>query len=103
MDLIGSVNHILNFILLLYSDPLLPRRIVETVISYIKDFTSNLILASLKKDIMEVLERNKVPTLVSKEIIYCIDSYDNIFTYIDTEDKRRKDFHRKHVRGWVVE
>ena len=48
MDLLFIVNHILKFILALYGNPNLPRKVVNIVIDYFHQFISE-IYTCLKK------------------------------------------------------
>ena len=74
--------------LMLYADPILPKRTVNDVISYMKKFVGKMLFVSIKKDIILVFEKYEVSPLVLKEVLNCIQNHEQIFIYIDTEDKR---------------
>ena len=57
MDLLFIINNILSFTLCLYADPVLPRNVVDTVINFLKNFITNILITSLKKDIIDALKK----------------------------------------------
>lgn len=55
MNLITNVNFILAFILFLYGDPNLPRKVVNDVVNFFHEFIKTIFISSLKEDIMMLL------------------------------------------------
>ena len=57
MDLLFIINNILSFTLRLYADLVLPRNVVDIVINFLKTFITNILIISLKKDIIDALKK----------------------------------------------
>ena len=51
MEYVSLVDGILNFILLLYGLPNLPRNIIDVVIEFLNNFIKNVVLKSLEHSI----------------------------------------------------
>lgn len=98
MDFINVINHILTFILCLYGDPNLPRKIVDDVMKFIHDFLISIFVPSLKSDILSILKRENISNSVLYEINQCFDQHGKIFETVDTESKR---FHLLRQRGFI--
>lgn len=82
------INYIISFILSLYGDPNLPRKIVDVVITFFNSFLQEVYVPSLKKDILAVLERENIGDSSLMEIKKCFDKYGTIFEKVNTEAKR---------------
>lgn len=87
MDLILMINHIITFILLLYGDPNLPRKIIDVVIAFINNFMREVFIPSLKNDILTILEKENIGDYSLMEIKTCFNKYGKIFETVDTEAK----------------
>lgn len=88
MDHVQIINHILTFILALYADPNLPRKVVSTVITFFSNFLINIFIPSLKHEILAVLRNENISDSSVKEIEKCFDRYSFIFNDVDSESKR---------------
>lgn len=88
MDYLVLLNHIISFILVLYQDPNLPRKIVDVVINYMNDFYCQQLLPSLKNEIINILQNEKVSNeaLVKLDTVFREQSL--IFDKVNTEAKR---------------
>lgn len=92
------MNHILTFILSLYGDPNLPRKIVDVTINFILDFLINVFVPSLKADILAVLKNENISNSALFDINECFDRHSKIFDYFETEAKR---FNLLRQRGFI--
>lgn len=88
MDSKVILNHIVTFILFLYGNASYPRRIVQDFIDYMRDFTVNIFLPSLKSDIIAILQQNYDNDTTLYEIEQCFRKHGQIFDSIDTEPRR---------------
>lgn len=53
------LDKILSFMLLLYANPALPRKIVQIVFDFVKDFIETTLLLSIEDDVIELLTKKK--------------------------------------------
>ncbi|KAJ8684636.1 hypothetical protein QAD02_020429 [Eretmocerus hayati] len=83
-------SFILTFILELYADPYLNRKIVDTVILFLESFLGNVLLPCLKNDILKIFEGENVFDEALKRIHRCFDEYRLIISNFDSEYKRFK-------------
>ena len=60
MDIIVLVNNILTFILLLYADPALSRKLVDIIVNSVESFMINYFLPSLEADILSTLSKENI-------------------------------------------
>lgn len=90
MDLTAILNHIVTFILSLYGNPALPRKIVQEVIDHMDDFISNVYIPSLKNDVLEVLKNENISDTSFKKIEQCFQKHSTVFDNVSTECKRFK-------------
>ena len=88
MDYVLIITNILTFILSLYADPNLPRKIVDIVIDFIHGFLRKVYIPSLKRDILTILQNEKVTDFSLKEVEKCFNKYVSIFESVETEAKR---------------
>ena len=68
MDLNKLMNFLINFMLVLYSNPGLPRNIVQIIVDYVNNFLKEFFLPSLKNDILESLKNQSISYSCYKEI-----------------------------------
>ena len=54
------LNHILSFILALYGNPGLPRKIVQVVVEYMDNFIQSVIVPHLRSEILAILREKNV-------------------------------------------
>lgn len=88
MDRPFILNHILTFILTLYGDPSLPRKIVQTVVDHMDNLFRNAILASLLNDILSVLKEKNLEDATLRAIEEQFSNYSTVFDDVSTEPKR---------------
>ena len=88
MDLLYIINSLICFILALYGDCNLPRNIVQNVIEYFTNFTRQILLPSLKKDLMDILKEHNLPNQVLRQIDNCFSNHSSIFDHVSNETKR---------------
>lgn len=60
MDQLAVLNQILGFIIMLYANPTLPRKIVQDVVNYFTNFVKRTFILSLKADVLEILRSENV-------------------------------------------
>ena len=89
------LNSIISFILILYGDPVYPRKIVQVVVHFMDHFIRKVYLPSLKSEILEILEKGCKDDLCSDEIEQCFMKYSNVFKPVATEHKRFKLLRKK--------
>ncbi|KAJ8680785.1 hypothetical protein QAD02_016572 [Eretmocerus hayati] len=87
MDYLLIVNHLLSFMLMLYADPGLPRKLVTTIISFFDRFLRETYIASLRRDVFKILEGEKISATCRKKLETCFQDYSSICNYINTESK----------------
>ena len=87
MDLKFLISHMLTFILILYANPALSRKIVIDVVNIIENFVKNFFLPSVQNDILIVLRENKVDDVVIKKIDNVFNKHSSIFHHVNTESK----------------
>lgn len=83
MDTSNLLNHILTFLLTLYSQETLNRKIVLFIIRYFSKFLIKIFLPTLKIEILKCVKIDKP----KKEIDLCFQKICKIFSQVDTEDK----------------
>ena len=88
MDPVLILNKILGFILSLYGEPSLQRKVVQNVIDYFHEFLKETYLPSLQNDIMDILKNEKISDYNLHRIQSCFNKYGNIFENVNTENKR---------------
>ena len=88
MDYISILNYIITFILSLYGNDSLPRKIVSEVIDFFNNFLQDIYIPALKNDIITILKNNKIEGECLKNIEDCFKRNSKIFEYVDTELKR---------------
>lgn len=98
MDIIATVNYILTFILFLYGDSNLPRKVVDDVMNFCHEFVSTIFIPSLRDDILTILKNENIPKSTLSEINRCFYRYSTIFANVDTEPKR---FHLLKKKGFI--
>ena len=86
------------FILTLYGDPSLPRHIVQLIIQYMDDFLRSVFLPSLKSDIIQILNKNKVSDNCLCDVEKCFSKHRSVFENVSTEAKR---FRLLRSKGYV--
>ena len=67
MDYVVIITNILTFILSLYADPNLPRKMVDIVIEFVHDFLRNVYIPSVKRDILTILQNEKITKKITVE------------------------------------
>ncbi|KAJ8672078.1 hypothetical protein QAD02_003337 [Eretmocerus hayati] len=87
MDYLLIVNHLLSFMLMLYADPGLPRKLVTTIISFFDRFLRETYIASLRRDVFKILEGEKISATCRKKLETCFQDYSSICKDINTESK----------------
>lgn len=95
MDLSNIINSVLTFILLLYSDPVYPRKLVQEVIDFIDNFIRSVYLPSLRDDIIKVLKKTDINKDSLDDIDVCFKKHSNVFEPLSTEFKRSNLLRRK--------
>ena len=88
MDFFYLINYILSFILILYADSNLPRKIVDTVIHFFDHFIREIYLPSLENDLKAILRKEQISNTVLLEIERCFRDYNSIFQHVYTEPKQ---------------
>lgn len=88
MDYTLLLNHIITFILSLYGNDSLPRKIVSEVIDFFNKFLQDIFIPDLKNDIVSILKNNKIEGECLKSIENCLNKHSKIFEYVDSEPKR---------------
>lgn len=108
MDPLFILNHIITFILTLYADPIIPRKIVQVFVDFMDSFIRNVFLSSIKKDILEALRNENISDSSRRAIDECFYKHSKIFEEVATEPKRftflkRKGFidHEEFVVGQI--
>lgn len=100
MDYMLILNKILGFILTLYADPTLPRKIVQDVINYYERFIKFTFIPSLKVDILDILKEENISPNSFQRLEKCFNQHIDIFGYVNTEFKR---FNLLRERGLIDE
>lgn len=90
------LNHLLTFILRLYSDPSLPRNVVDIIIEFLDNFLKNVYVPMLRDDILKMLEKENVSSLSLRKIDNCFKEYSLICSDVKTETQR---FHLLKKKG----
>lgn len=88
MDLVMILNHILKFLLSLYANPNLPRKIVQDFVNYMKEFLNDMYIPSLKNDIINILKDENLTKTSSEKLEKCFQEYASIFNSVETERRR---------------
>lgn len=88
MDHTAIASFILSFILVLYGDPQLPRKIVQTVLDHVRDFICDAFLPSPKKDILSALSQERISDTTLQKIDNCFVDHGKVFDKVKTEAKR---------------
>lgn len=88
MDLNSILENILIFILTMYGNPSFPRNLVQIVIDNVHNLHKNIILPSLKDDILNVLQDLNVPAEKLDKIEHYFHCYGSVFENTLTEHKR---------------
>ena len=82
------LNHILSFILALYGNPGLPRKIVQVVVEYMDNFIQSVIVPHLRSEILAILREKNVEHDTLWKVDKCFDKYGSVFEDVSTEAKR---------------
>lgn len=98
MDYLFLLNHLITFILMLYGNPALPRKIVDIVIDFIQNFIAAVYLPSLKKDVLEALKDENISGFSLFKLNQCFERHSKIFDAVSTEPKR---FNLLRRKGYV--
>lgn len=98
MDSTAIFNHILSLILYLYGSLDLSRKVVQDVISYIIDFNKTVYLASIKRDILDILKNDNISDYSLLRIEECFEQHGDVFHVVDSESKR---FNILRGRGFI--
>lgn len=88
MDFKIFFNSIIVFLLSLYGDPALPRKVVQIVIDYVISLLHSVLLPNLKNDITQILISSNVSESVRIKIDICFEQYKNVFDSFSTEANR---------------
>lgn len=88
MDSKAIFDSILSFILVLYGDPNLPRKIVQDVVDYFNNFIKNIFLRSLKNEIVNILKENQVSENIVRDVELSFEKHSSIFDEVFTEKNR---------------
>lgn len=90
MDIRVIHGILIRFILLLYAEPSLPRKIVDTVINSMHDVLKNYFFPSMENDILQLIntttDKEKLTTLIKQ----CFVNHSNIFNKFTKETDRFK-------------
>ena len=86
---------LLSFILSLYANPNLPRKIVQIIVDFLHNFICNILLLYIKQDIIILLKKKNIPEATLIEIQQYLEEYNSLFEQISTEEKRFKIFRNK--------
>ena len=95
MDWINLHQHIISFLLLLYAEPSFPRSIVDKVNAFMNDFTRNILLKSLEKDILNIFETTEDKFEITTKVKDCFKQHDRISENVQSESDRFKVFKDK--------
>ena len=87
MDYKIILNHILSYILTLYGNPKLPRKIVQDSMYFMDNFIKNVYLPSLKTDIIEIVIKANVDKNSIEKIKKCFNNHSSVFEAVSTEKK----------------
>lgn len=82
------LDFILKFILVLYGNASYPRKIVQKVVQFLTEFLRNIILKSLKNEIILILQSHGIDKNCQSEIEFCIDKYATVCDEVSTESRR---------------
>ena len=88
MDQLAILNQILGFIIMLYANPMLPRKIVQEVVNYFTKFIKRTFIPSLKEDVLEILRSEQISDYSLRRVNNCFDRHADMFNYVDSEGKR---------------
>ena len=95
MDCILIIDQVLQFILSLYGDLALPRKVVDDTIDFLNNFIRSTYTPTLKNDIQAILKNKSISDFTLKDIEKCFDKYSVIFENVNTEAKRFQLLRRK--------
>ena len=98
MDFLVLINHLLGFVLTLYSSLDISRKTVQDIIIYIQNFSRTMYLPSIQQDILTILREEKVKDYTLTRIEECFQDHAKIFDAINSEAKR---FNILRDRGFV--
>lgn len=82
MDILKILNHLLRLILFFYSQPSLPRNVVDKIINLFKNFLVEILFPQLKTDILKacgIEHEDKINDVFGQ--------YEKIFDHVHTEKK----------------
>lgn len=88
MEFFSLFNAILSFVIVLYGDPSLQRKIVDMTIEFIQHFISDVFCKSLEASIFKIIDTPESASEMKIKIHECIKLHSNIFEKFSTEKKR---------------
>lgn len=96
MDIKIFFNRLIFYILTLYGDPTIPRKIVQDFIDYMINLLDSLLLPQLQND-MQILLSSNVPDSVCKKVKNGFKQYTDILEPFSTEAKRFSILKKKDI------
>ena len=88
-------EHILSFILFLYENPHLIRKVVQDFIQYMHKFIRNIFMPFLKHEVLNIIENSESVKEIKTRLKSCFREYEKVFEEADTEAKRFRHLRRK--------
>lgn len=82
----------------MYANFQYPRKLVQEVIEYKIDFVNNLLLPSLKFNIIDIITENNDKEAMIRKVEECFQRHGTIFDTVDTDAKR---FQLLKSRGYI--
>lgn len=88
MDVLVLLNYFLSFILFLYAEPSVTRKLVDIVVNEIENFVVKVYLPSIEHDVIGILQAANVDKKTVGDVQASFQRHKSIFDYINTEAKR---------------
>lgn len=86
---------IVTFLLMLYADTNLPRKIVAIILNFIVNFIKKAFLPDLLNNILEILNNDNISNESIEKVRECFECYGCIFDKFSNETKRFSAFKKK--------